>query len=158
MNYICRGKNLTMKNVLVLIAASLLIASCNQHDAKSAAPQSSSAATAAPSGDPSVFTTIQWIDSAQQDLGTIKEGLTPEITWRFRNTGNKPLVIENASASCGCTVAEKPQEPILPGEEGAIKAKFTSEGRPGPSNKQVVVTANTEQKQHILGFTVVVEK
>jgi hypothetical protein len=147
-----------MKNVLAIIAAGLVFLSCNQNDAQSTAVQSSNTAAQAPSNDAASFTSIQWIDSIQQDLGTIKEGQTPEISWRFKNTGDKPLVIENASASCGCTVAEKPQEPILPGEEGAIKAKFTSTGRTGPNNKQVIVYANTAERQHSLGFTVIVEK
>lgn len=147
-----------MKNALVIIAAALLVASCNQNDAQSAAVPVSNTSTQTPSGEETSFTSIEWIDSVQQDLGTIKEGQTPEISWRFRNTGNKPLVIENASASCGCTVAEKPEEPILPGEEGIIKAKFTSEGRPGPNNKQVIVYANTMERQYALGFSLIVEK
>lgn len=143
-----------MKNFLVILAAAFVISSCGQNDAKgSSVPATNTGATESSS------TTIQWIDSAQQDLGTIKEGQTPEISWRFKNTGDKPLIIENASGTCGCTIAEKPTEPIMPGEEGTIKAKFNSEGRPGPNTKQVVVIANTKgPKDHFLGFTVTVEK
>jgi hypothetical protein len=144
-----------MKNLLVILAAAISIASCNQNDAKGSSVESANTAEAPESSS----TTIQWVDSAQQDLGTIKEGQTPEISWRFKNTGDKPLVIENASGTCGCTIAEKPTEPIMPGEEGTIKAKFNSEGRPGPNTKQVVVLANTKgPKEHFLGFTVTVEK
>jgi hypothetical protein len=53
-------------------------------------------------------------------------------------------VIANVSASCGCTVPEKPEKPFAPGEEGVIKAKFDSKGRPrGETRKEVFVTANT---------------
>ncbi len=107
--------------------------------------------------DSTKFTTIEWLDATKQELGTITEGQTPEITWRFKNTGDQPLVIENASASCGCTIAEKPEQPVMPGEESVIKAKFNSEGKPGPNNKQVFVTANTKgTKQHELHFIVTV--
>ena len=88
-----------------------------------------------------------------------KEGEVPEITWRFKNTGDKPLVVINAAGTCGCTVAEKPEQPVAPGETGVIKAKFSSEGRVGPNNKQVVVTTNTKgNTTTALGFTVTVEK
>jgi hypothetical protein len=110
-------------------------------------------------GDTANYTTIEWLDSIQQDLGKIKEGEMPEISWRFRNAGDKPLVIVNASGTCGCTVAEKPEQPIPPGETGVIKAKFSSEGRVGPNNKQVIVTANAKgPNPQYLDFTVIVEK
>ena len=146
-----------MKKILIIVGIGL-IAACNQNDAKpTASAATDAAAPVASVVDSSKFTTLQWIDSTQQDLGTISEGQTPEITWRFKNTGNQPLIIENAAGTCGCTVAEKPEKPLMPGEEGFIKAKFNSEGRVGPNNKQVAVTANTrDNKEHVLQFTVVV--
>ncbi|HZF66237.1 MAG TPA: DUF1573 domain-containing protein [Chitinophagaceae bacterium] len=147
-----------MNNILILLSACLLTLSCNSSDTQGNNSAAETSTLQTSSTDSASFTTINWLDPVQQDLGTIKEGQTPEITWRFTNTGTKPLVIENASATCGCTIAEKPQQPIMPGEEGTIKAKFTSEGRLGPNNKQVVVSANTKgDRMHTLGFTVVVE-
>jgi hypothetical protein len=56
-------------------------------------------------------------------------------------------------------VAEKPLEPVPPGEEGIIKAKFSSEGRVGVNEKQVMVTTNTKGRtHHSLNFKVEVEK
>jgi hypothetical protein len=106
--------------------------------------------------DSANFTTIEWIDSTTQDLGKIKEGQVLEVSYRFRNSGNKNLVIANVSASCGCTVPEKPEKPFAPGEEGVIKAKFDSRGRAaGMTEKQVFVTANTTpQKSMQLSFKV----
>lgn len=104
--------------------------------------------------DSANYTTIQWLDSTFRDLGKVTEGQIVEISWRFKNTGNKPLIIVNTSASCGCTVAEKPEQPIAPGEESVIKAKFDSNGRPeGEQRKEVFVTANTkESPSHNLSF------
>ncbi|MGK2862820.1 MAG: DUF1573 domain-containing protein [Chitinophagaceae bacterium] len=97
------------------------------------------------SRDSSNFTTIQWLDSTYKDLGKVKEGQVVEVSYRFRNNGDKNLVIANVTASCGCTVPEKPEKPISPGEEGVIKAKFDSEGRgKGETRKEVFVTANTK--------------
>ena len=98
--------------------------------------------------DSANFTSIQWLDSTYRDLGKIKEGQVVEVSYRFKNAGNKNLVVANVSASCGCTVPEKPEKPFAPGEEGVIKAKFDSKGRPkGETRKEVFVTANTNPEK-----------
>ena len=86
-------------------------------------------------------TTVQIIDSVY-DFGQTKEGEIVEYSYRFKNTGNNPLVVSEAHASCGCTVPEKPEKPIMPGEIGFIKVKFNSENRPGEAHKTVTVTSN----------------
>jgi len=141
-----------------------MAAACSDADKKTTASTSEGSNPAIanndnPLADSANYTTIEWIDSVHQDLGKIKEGEMPEISWKFKNTGTKPLVIVNASGTCGCTVAEKPEQPIAPGETGVIKAKFSSEGRVGPNNKQVAVIANAKDANpQYLGFTVTVEK
>ena len=114
--------------------------------------------------DTTNLTTIKWIDSTHHDVGTIKQGEQIEIPFHFKNTGDKPLVIEAAVPGCGCTGAEKPDEPVMPGKEGVIKAKFSSKGFEGSQTKYVTVTANTKNSNtgvitnHSLSFTVNVEK
>lgn len=88
-------------------------------------------------------TSVQLIDSVF-NFGTLTEGEKVEFNFRFKNTGNKPMVIAKTSASCGCTVAEKPEKPILPGETGFIKAVFNSQGKTGHNEKTITVTANTK--------------
>ncbi len=78
------------------------------------------------------------------DFGTIKEGEVVEHTFKFKNVGDAPLIIQNATASCGCTVPDPPKEPILPGKENEIKVKFDSQNKPGMQNKTITITANTE--------------
>lgn len=158
-----------MKKLLFVFSAVLLMAACNEADKKTGeaskedANAAANAASAAanqqltPMADSSSFTSIEWIDKINQSLPKIKEGEVVEITYRFRNTGTKPLIISDVSASCGCTVPEKPQEPILPGKEGLIKAKFDSHGKPGPNTKTLTVLANTNGDK-ILSFSVDVEK
>jgi hypothetical protein len=108
--------------------------------------------------DSSAFTTIRWIDSVK-DFGKIQEGQKLEVSFRFLNTGDKPLVIAHVQPSCGCTVAEQSTEPIAPGAEGQVKASFNSEGRLGTNHKTLTVTANTKGTQyHSLQFVVQVEK
>lgn len=86
-------------------------------------------------------TTVQLIDSVY-DFGTIQSGKMVEYSFRFKNTGQKPLVIADAQASCGCTVPEKPEKPIMPGETGYIKVSFNSKDRTGHQDKVITVQAN----------------
>lgn len=104
------------------------------------------------------YTSIQWLDSTK-DFGTIAEGQKVEVDFRFRNTGATPLVITQVRPSCGCTIAEQPQEPIAPGGEGHISATFNSQGHPGANRKTLFVTANTKGSQNYsLHFVVVVNR
>lgn len=88
-------------------------------------------------------TTVQLIDSAF-DFGTITEGEKVEYSYRFVNTGKTPLMVFSASASCGCTVPEKPEKPIMPGDTSFIKVVFNSQGKVGQNHKDVTIIANTE--------------
>jgi hypothetical protein len=86
-------------------------------------------------------TSVQMIDSVY-DFGTVAEGNKVVYNYRFKNTGKKPLVISAAHASCGCTVPEKPEEPIQPGETGVLKVVFNTASRPGPAHKTITVVSN----------------
>ncbi len=109
--------------------------------------------------DTANYTNMEWLDSTFLSMGNVNEGEQVEVSFRFKNTGEKPLVIANVTASCGCTVPETPQQPFAPGEEGVIKAKFDSKGRPGENRKHISVDANTNpSRSHDLEFVVVVKK
>ncbi len=84
------------------------------------------------------------------DFGKIEEGEKVAFSFRLKNTGSTPLVISNASASCGCTVPKKPEDPIAPGENATIDIVFNSEGKIGLQNKTVTITANTVPNTKIL--------
>ena len=86
-------------------------------------------------------TTVQIIDSAY-NFGKVTDGEKVEYNYRFKNIGTNPLVIIDASASCGCTVPQKPEKPIMPGEMGFIKIVFDSKGRVGNAYKTINVTSN----------------
>jgi hypothetical protein len=87
-------------------------------------------------------TTIKYEDE-KFNFGTCDEGEIVKHLFKFKNTGNEPLIISNAKGSCGCTVPTWPKEPVPPGGEGEIKVEFNSKGKPGPQSKRVTVTANT---------------
>ena len=139
--------------VLVLIIGSWLI-SCRQSDANTKGRSSMELPK-----DTSQFTKITWLDSTIRNYGSIPEGQKLEVAYRFLNSGNKPLIIARVQPSCGCTVAEQPDEPIMPGKEGVIKASFNSEGRIGINHKKIYVIANTRGSQsNEIEFSVLVQK
>lgn len=97
-------------------------------------------------------TTVQLIDSAF-DFGTLTQGETVEYNYRFKNTGTNPLIIFKAEATCGCTIPEKPEKPLMPGETGVIKVVFNSAGKKDHQSKDITVTANTTPEFPILKLT-----
>lgn len=149
---------MNMKKIVFVLAVLALISTvaCKTNDKKSASSSSlSDEEKTRIANDSANFTSIEWLDSTNANLGKVKEGAIVEVAYRFKNSGTKQLVVEDVTAGCGCTVPEKPEKPIGPGEEGVIRAKFDSKGRVGPNNKYVTVTANTTpSKQQVLQFSV----
>jgi len=81
------------------------------------------------------------------DFGTIKEANGPvSCTFEFTNTGDKPLLILDVTASCGCTRPEYPSKPIKPGKKGKIKVTYSPIGRPGAFKKTVKVKTNGKER------------
>jgi hypothetical protein len=143
-----------MKGFLLLIFP-LVFFGCDEMDQKAGASKN---AVLPNTKDSSQLTTIHWIDSVK-NLGRITEGQKVEISFRFKNTGSKPLIIHSVQPSCGCTVADYPKEPIAPGGEGEITGSFDSNGRENLQRKQLSVFANTKGSQyHTLLFEVDVFK
>jgi len=75
------------------------------------------------------------------DYGTIEKGADGVRTFEFTNTGDAPLIITKVKSSCGCTVPEKPTDPILPGKTGVIKVKYDT-NRVMPIRKTITVSTN----------------
>ena len=97
-------------------------------------------------------TMVQIIDSAY-NFGKVTDGEKIEYSYRFKNVGTKPLVVTEAHASCGCTVPQKPEKPILPGETGFIKIVFDSKGRVGAAHKTITVSSNAKPEFPLLILT-----
>lgn len=73
------------------------------------------------------------------DFGKIKQSVPVIYVFEIKNISDKPVVVANASASCGCTVPEKPEQPIEPGKTGTLKVQFNAPAA-GPINKDVYIT------------------
>lgn len=77
-------------------------------------------------------------------FGTITQGTTVTETFKFTNTGKTPLVITDATATCGCTHPTFTADPIPPGKTGEIKVTFNSTGKMGPQDKVITITSNNK--------------
>jgi hypothetical protein len=86
------------------------------------------------------------------DFGDVREEGGPVAhDFIFKNTGDKPLVVNKVVPACGCTVSSWTKSPVQPGETGVIKTSYTPLGnRPMPFNKTLTVTSNAEPSQVVL--------
>ena len=86
------------------------------------------------------------------DFGTINEGGNGICDFSFTNTGKEPLIIVSVKSSCGCTIPEYPQKPILPGQTDIIKVKYDTQ-RQGPINRTVTIESNSKNSPIVLSIT-----
>lgn len=106
----------------------------------------------------STYLPIMTFEEAVHDFGTILEGDVVEKEYRFTNTGTAPLLILNASSTCGCTVPKWPEMHILPGKSEVITVKFDAKNKEGAQNKEVTIFANTFPNKNIITIKGNVEK
>lgn len=160
--------------VFMAIALVVVIASCSDRAAekriaelesrlaqiegnKTSTPANpSDAAPVAPEEKPEGPLPVLEFATIDHDFGTIGEGEKVSYTYKLKNNGEAPLIIQSAQPSCGCTVPKWSQEPIPVGGTGFVTAEFDSSGKPGINNKTITVTANTWPKVTTLRFKAMV--
>lgn len=90
-------------------------------------------------------------DKTTHDFGKIIVDTDNKAFFTVTNTGNKPLIIENVAASCGCTTPKKPEKPIPPGKSDRIEVGFhPRDGQLDDQEKSITVSANTDSKMEVL--------
>lgn len=107
------------KTVLTLIVAFLAITSFAQSDAKKADE-------------------LIKFKELKYDFGKIKQGTPVTHDFAFTNISSAPVIIENATASCGCTTPKWPLAPVAKGSSNVITAGFNAASA-GPFNKEIYV-------------------
>jgi len=83
-------------------------------------------------------------EKTSHNFGDIKQGDVVSYVFKFKNTGKDPLILNNVTTTCGCTVPSWPKEPIMPGKSGEISASFNSSGKMGLQNKVITVLSNAK--------------
>ena len=84
------------------------------------------------------------------DYGTIEKGADGLRVFKFTNTGDAPLIITDATSSCGCTIPDYPKNtPIAPGQQGKMVVNFNGSGQ-NQVTKTINVQANTANGSELL--------
>jgi len=90
------------------------------------------------------------------DFGTVNEGDIVKHTFRYKNTGKRPLMLKVAHSTCGCTVPRyNTNTPLQPGEIDSIIVTFDTTNKPEQQNKPITVIANSHPnkvKLYLRGF------
>lgn len=83
------------------------------------------------------------LSTLRHDFGTIQEKAgDATFVFKFKNTGDAPLIISRAISSCGCTTPNYTKKPVKPGDEGEITVTYHAKGRPGPFEKSIYIYSN----------------
>ncbi len=98
-------------------------------------------------------------DKTEHNYGSFKESDGIQTaTFEFTNQGTAPLILNNVSASCGCTAPEWTRQPVAPGAKGVIKLAYNPANRPGAFSKTASVSSNAETPMVVLTISGRVEE
>lgn len=137
-----------MKRAILILGVLTLFVSCKE-DATNKI-KTESVAVAAQRDEAAKQVPVMSFDKAEHDFGTIEQGTPQQTVFTFTNTGDGPLIITDASSSCGCTVPEYPKNtPVAPGATGEMVVKFNGTGQ-NQVTKTITVKANTAKGSEIL--------
>lgn len=147
-----------MKHSFFLLATIVFLFSCSQNQTVNVDNKTllstdlidnPRSATGTDSATLASLATMDFIDTVFQ-FGNIQEGEVVTHEFHFKNNGKRPLIISSAKGSCGCTVADFPTEPMIPGQSGTIKVRFSSAGKTGHQEKNVTILNNSNRGIHLL--------
>ena len=93
---------------------------------------------------------VMTFDKTFHDFGQIAQGTPQQTVFTFTNTGDAPLIITDATSSCGCTIPDYPKNtPIAPGQQGKMVVNFNGSGQ-NQVTKTINVQANTANGSELL--------
>ena len=85
-------------------------------------------------------------DKTTVEYGTVKFDSDGQRFVTVKNTGDKPLIINDVKAGCGCTTPKFSKEPILPGKTAQIQIGYNTKLR-GPFTKNIEVFSNDPKNE-----------
>jgi len=135
-----------MKKIILGLAVcgTFILNSCNQEAKAEIKDENLAEAAVTEKSVSSKFPVISF-EQEEHDFGTVDEGEVVEHTFQFTNTGEAPLILVDAKASCGCTVPTWTREPVQPGAKGEVQVRFNTSGKPNSQTKTVTIKSNTEE-------------
>jgi hypothetical protein len=127
-----------MKKILLFV---LCLGLCSVSDAQTVKTTKATTTKAATTKQAEIT-----FETTMHDFGTFSsDNAVQTCTFTFTNTGDAPLIIHQAVASCGCTVPTYPKEPIRPGQKGTIEVKYDGTGKfAGVFRKSITIRSNAK--------------
>ena len=97
-------------------------------------------------------------EQLEHDFGAFKEkDGVQTTTFKYKNDGAVPLILNNVRPSCGCTTPKWTREPVAPGASGEIQVSYNPRNRPGAFHKTIMIQSNAENPTVVLKITGKVE-
>lgn len=91
-------------------------------------------------------------DKSTHNFGKIKHNQPVTVEFSFTNQSAKSVIIEDATAECGCTKPEFPPRPIATGKSGTIKVTYDSKTL-GAFTKKITVKLVNDNAPTVLSIT-----
>lgn len=86
-------------------------------------------------------------DTQNWNFGDVEEsGGNVTHIFTFTNISQRPVVVLDVSASCGCTSPSFSRKPVMPGAKGEISVVFDPINRPGKFSKGVSVRLSSNER------------
>ena len=92
------------------------------------------------------------VNAETHNFGKIKHNVPVTTYFEITNKSDKPVVIENAWAGCGCTTPEVPKEPIAPNATVKMKVGYNAAAL-STFNKEVYVKLAGVSQPKVLKIT-----
>ncbi len=86
----------------------------------------------------------------EHNFGKVAQNKPVTYVFEFTNPGNKPLIIENATAECGCTQPVFPKAPIMPGKQGKISVTYNAANLGSFTKKVTVKLINVKDTKDLV--------
>lgn len=147
-----------MKKLMITLSAVLALGftSCKDNGKASDMVNSANVEIAANRDAQSSELPVMEFEETEFDFGKIARGTNVEHVFKFKNTGDAPLVIVSAASSCGCTIPSYSDKPVAPGDSGELLVKYNGSGL-NEVTKVVTITANTKNGAEQLKIKAFVE-
>jgi hypothetical protein len=85
------------------------------------------------------------VEPAEFDFGRVKPQRTLRKEFRLLNLGERDLVIERISRSCGCTAADTDTRTLAPGASTPLRVSVETRNSSGDIEHRVLVKSNDPQ-------------
>ena len=90
-------------------------------------------------------------NTMEHNFGRILErGRKVSYTFRYTNTGTKPLIVTRVSTTCRCVDYNYSRKPVAPGETGSIIVSYNPRKQEGVFHKVIQIFDNTPEQRHVI--------